>query len=78
MTNRERLLAILEGRSPDRVTWIPRLDIWHRAQVHRGTLPDRLQGLTLREVERALGVGTSARAGDVFRVEYRKYGCLDL
>lgn len=76
MTNRERLLAILEGRSPDRVPWIPRLDIWHRAQVHRGTLPDRLQGLTLREVERVLGVGTPARAGCVFRVEYQNMDVL--
>ncbi len=76
MTNRERLLAILEGRSPDRVPWIPRLEIWHRAQAYRGTLPDRLQGLTLREVERALGVGTPARAGRVFRVEYQNMDVL--
>ena len=71
MTNRERLLAILEGRSPDRIPWIPRLDIWHRAQTHWGTLPDRLKGLNLLEVEKALGVGTPAREGRVFRIEHR-------
>ncbi len=76
MTNRERLIAILEGRNPDRIPWIPRLDIWHRAQVHRGTLPARLQGLTLREVEGALGVGTPARLGSVFRVEYQNMDVL--
>ena len=76
MTNRERLLAILAGRSPDRVPWIPRLDIWHRAQVSRDTLPDRLQGLTLREVERVLGVGTPARTGRVFRIEYQNMDVL--
>ncbi len=71
MTNRERLLAILDGRSPDRIPWIPRLDIWHRAQVHWDTLPDRLKGLSLRDVERALGAGTPAREGHVFRIEHR-------
>ena len=66
MTNRERLLAILEGRSPDRVPWIPRLLIWYRAQVRRGTLPERFCGMSLREVERTLGMGTPAREGRVF------------
>ena len=66
MTNRERLLAIMEGRSPDRVPWIPRLLIWHRAQVMRGRLPERLRGMPLREVERTLGMGTPAREGRVF------------
>ncbi len=66
MTNRERLLAIMEGRSPDRVPWIPRLLIWYRAQVMRGRLPERLRGMPLREVERTLGMGTPAREGRVF------------
>lgn len=66
MTNRERLLAILEKRSPDRVPWVPRLLIWHRAQVRRGTLPERFCGMSLREVEQALGMGTPAREGRVF------------
>lgn len=71
MTNRQRLLSILEGRSPDRIPWIPRLDIWYRAQIAQGTLPSRFQGMDLREVERALGMGTPARDGTVFRTEYR-------
>ena len=29
MTNRERLLAIMEGRPPDRIPWLPRLQIWY-------------------------------------------------
>ena len=66
MTNRERLLAILDGRSPDRVPWIPRLQIWHTANSKQGSLPARFEGLSLREVEQALGMGTAARAGKVF------------
>ena len=71
MTNRERLLAILEGRSSDWIPWIPRIDIWHRGQKARGTLPDQLKGMSLREVESILGMGTPAREGRVHRTEYR-------
>ena len=66
MTDRERLLAIMEGRSPDRIPWIPRILIWHRAQVRWETLPERFQGMSLREVEQSLGMGTPARGGRVF------------
>ncbi|MDP6779894.1 MAG: uroporphyrinogen decarboxylase family protein [Candidatus Latescibacteria bacterium] len=66
MTNRERLLAVLDGRSPDRVPWIPRLQIWHTANRNRGSLPARFEGMSLREIESVLGMGTPARGGKVF------------
>lgn len=68
MTDRERLLAILDGRSPDRIPWIPRLLIWHTAHSRAATLPGRFEGMDLRSVERSLGTGTPARQGQVFRV----------
>ncbi|MFH1570030.1 MAG: uroporphyrinogen decarboxylase family protein [Gemmatimonadota bacterium] len=67
MTNRERLLAIMDGRSPDRIPWIPRLQVWHTAHQRAGTLPARYRDLTLRQIERDLGMGTPARDGRVFR-----------
>lgn len=70
MKDRERLLAILQGEPPDRIPWIPRLLIWYRAHKLRGTLPEPFRDKTLREVERALGMGNPARDGRVFRVEY--------
>lgn len=66
MTNRERLLAIMAGRPPDRIPWIPRLAIWYEAHKRRGTLPARYEGWTLRQIERDLGLGTPAREGRVF------------
>ncbi len=71
MTNRERLLAILEGGSPDQIPWIPRLGIWYNAHKRLGSLPDRFKGMTLREVERTLRLGNPARGARVFRTEYR-------
>jgi len=72
MNNRERLLAILEGRAPDRIPWIPRLNLWYQGQIRRGTMPERYQGLSLREVEHKLGMGTPARRARVFKKEYRQ------
>lgn len=71
MTNRERLLAIMAGHSPDRIPWIPRLEIWYRAHKHLGTLPRKYKGWSLRDIERDLGMGTPAREGRIFRTELR-------
>lgn len=69
MTDRERLLAILAGESPDRIPWIPRLQVWHTAHSRLGTLPERFRGLSLRQVEAQLGMGAPARDGRIFTVE---------
>ena len=68
MNNRERILAILEGRPPDRIPWIPRLLLWYTAKQRAGTLPAKWANATLRDVEHDLGVGTPARNGKVFDV----------
>ena len=69
MTNRERILAVLEGRMPDRIPWIPRLRIWYEAHRRAGTLPPAYRRSSLREVERDVFGGTAARDGAVFRTE---------
>lgn len=68
MNNRERIMAVLSGRPPDRVPWIPRLSLWYNAHRLAGTLPARWAGRSLREVERDLGLGTPARDGRVFEI----------
>ena len=71
MNHRERFLAVLEGRSPDRIPWYPRLEIWYEAHRRLGTLPEKYQGWSLRDIERDLGVGSPARESEVFRSEIR-------
>jgi YD repeat-containing protein len=70
MNNRERILAIINHQAPDRIPWIPRLDLWYNARVKTGSLPDIFAGMTLRQVEGALRLGTPARDGHVYRVAY--------
>ena len=63
MTNRERILKILDGELPDQIPWIPRLSIWYEANLATGTLPARYRGQSLREIERHVFGGTAARDG---------------
>ena len=71
MTNRERLLAIMDHQAPDRVPWIPRLLLWYNAHVNRGTMPERFEGMSLRQLEAELRMGTPARDGHIHRAEQR-------
>ncbi len=71
MTNRERVLAIMDGNSPDQIPWIPRLDLWWLAHRHAGTLPDKWEGWRLRDIEKDLGVGTPARRAAVYRTKLK-------
>jgi hypothetical protein len=67
VTNRERILKILDGQLPDQIPWIPRLSIWYQANRAAGTLPARYRGLSLREIERKAFGGTAARDGTIYR-----------
>jgi uroporphyrinogen-III decarboxylase len=69
VNHRERFEAVLAGRSPDRIPWVPRLQIWYEAHHRMGTLPQKYQNCSLREIEQDLGAGTPARNGRVFRTE---------
>lgn len=66
MTERERQLAALSGEKPDRIPWMPRLEIWYTANYLAGTLPPEFAGMRLGEVQKALGLGKTARTGHVY------------
>lgn len=70
MSNQQRILAILAGKSPDRIPWVPRLQLWYDARVAGGSMPPRYRGLSLRELERAMGAGTPARDGHIIKVRH--------
>ncbi len=70
MNTRERILAILNHRAPDRIPWIPRLELWYNARVKSASLPAAWAGFTLRQVEKSLRLGTPARDGHVYQIVY--------
>ena len=71
MTDRKRLLTIMAGGSPDRIPWIPRMELWYGAHTRWGTLPEKYRGWSQRQIEQDLGMGAPARLGKIFRTELR-------
>ncbi len=55
LTHRERLLNAARGEMVDTIPWIPRIDLWHNANVLSGTLPERHRGRSVEEIHRAEG-----------------------
>jgi hypothetical protein len=57
MTHKERMLRAARGEWADRLPFAPRLDLWHNANIRRGTLPPRYRaGATTTEIADDLGV----------------------
>lgn len=70
MTHRERILAAIRGERVDQVPWVPRLDLWYKANRYRGTLPRAWAELPLWAILRILGVGRHEVIPDFLDVEH--------
>ena len=57
MSYRERMLATLQGRPTDCIPFVPRLDLWYKANKYNGTLPSKYKIATLFEIIEDLDVG---------------------
>jgi len=60
MTYKERLLATLKGESTDQLPFLPRLDLWYRANKRNGTLPSKYKNATLGQILEDMGLGFHA------------------
>ena len=60
MTHKERLLATLKGESTDQLPFLPRLDLWYRANKRNGTLPSKYKNATLGQILEDMGLGFHA------------------
>jgi len=50
------MLEIIRGEIPNRLLFVPRLDIWYHQNKARGTLPRGYENLSLMDVSSKLGV----------------------
>jgi len=64
MTHKQRILAACRGQVPDRIPWVPRMDLWYKARAQTGRLPKDYDDLSLRELTDALGIGYHAVVPD--------------
>jgi len=56
-TMHDRITAILQGRTPDRLPFIDRMELWFASKSQCDALPKRYQGMSLNVVHRAVGMG---------------------
>jgi len=54
-THRQRILAAVRGEMPDRIPYVPRIDLWYNANSLNGTLPARHRGRSRDEIALAEG-----------------------
>jgi hypothetical protein len=57
---RERVLAIMTGKKPDRIPFIDRIDFWYQHHLYNGTMPDEYKELSEAEIYREVGIGQQA------------------
>jgi len=57
MTYREVIMRTIEGKPTDRLPFVPRLDLWYKANKMAGTLPEKYKNATLRDISDSLEVG---------------------
>jgi hypothetical protein len=53
----DRVLAVIQGRKPDRIPFCDRLELWRTALIRQGRLPADFEGLSLIESHRKIGMG---------------------
>lgn len=56
-TMRERVLAVMDGKLPDHLPFIDRIEIWYKGMQARGTMPEAYAGMSLNAVHKAVGIG---------------------
>ncbi len=84
MTHRENLLAVIRGEMVEQIPWVPRIDLWHNAQVIRGTLPSKFEGMGVEDIHHAMGwplhkfVPEYSRAEKPEYLHHRGIGLFDL
>jgi hypothetical protein len=70
MTHRERFMAVINGETPDRLPWAPRLELWHRARSTQGTLPPKYAGKSLPQIREMLNCGNPGWGAPIYKIEY--------
>ena len=57
MSMHDRVLAVIQGRKPDRIPFCDRLELWRTALIRQGRVPADFEGLSLNESHRKVGIG---------------------
>ena len=53
----DRITAVLQGKKPDRLPFIDRMELWYASKSQNDEMPARFEGMSLNEVHQAIGFG---------------------
>lgn len=70
MNHRQRSLDVIAGEKPDRLPFVPRLDLWYKANSRAGTLPAKYKNASLMDIVDDLDVGYHCLLPDFSDFEY--------
>jgi hypothetical protein len=68
MTNRQVFNALLDGENTGHIIWAARLDVWYRQLTATDTLPEKLTGMSLNQIHRALDIGFPQKSDEKNRL----------
>ena len=72
MNHKERMLKAARGEKVDHLPWAPRIDLWYKANSHRGTLPSKYRpGVAIDEIADDIG-GAYHKVVPEFRRDSRR------
>ncbi len=69
MSKYDRMLAILQGRKPDRYPFIGRLELWHAGLQYKNSLPEKYADMELTDIHRDINYG-QLKLQDVYKKRY--------
>lgn len=69
ITHRERILKVIDGELVDKIPYVPRIDLWYKANKRAGTLPERHKHRTADEIALAEGWALHAVVPDFLEPE---------
>lgn len=65
MSHRHDMLAVIKSEPAGSIPWVPRLDLWYKANHQAGTLPAKYTSASLEEIVDDLGWGYHAVIPDL-------------
>lgn len=72
MSRRDIMRKALLGERTNQIVLAPRLEIWYEYHKHNNSLPAQYRGLSMRDIERQLGVVHPGRKGRVYKEKINK------
>ncbi|MEX1348950.1 MAG: uroporphyrinogen decarboxylase family protein [Desulfobacterales bacterium] len=53
----DRVQAVLQGKQPDRLPFIDRMEIWYQSKCWSGSLPAKYHEMSLNDIHQSVGIG---------------------